>query len=936
VNEARGHQHEALALFDALVDLDATSREARLAAAEPTVAALVRRWLDADASHDARVTPLHYAELATAARKADATPGERIGAWSLVREIGRGGMGSVWLAERAGGDFTQKVALKLIRRDLGASDAEARFRRERRILATLKHPNIAALLDGGVTADGRPWLAMEWVEGRTLREALAERPLEPPRLVVLATALSSALAHAHAAGVVHRDLKPENVMLAREGYAKVLDFGVAKLIADDARATGATETQPGRVIGTTPYMSPEQAAGEPVDFRSDQFALGAVLYEAATGRAAFSRDTPAETIAAVLRDTPPLGTALGDALPPAFARIVERCLAKDPEDRYASTQDLARDFADLTHAPARRVRMRPVLVRRVATMVLALAAIGASWWIGRGMRDTARPRIEAELAIAPAEKLWFGTIVQHAFTISPDGRRLAYVGQRGPRERLLYVRDFGERRATPLPGTEFPTNPAFSPDGEWIAYFAGGFEMRKVPARGGSSTVVAQAPNNLGGLAWPTMDRIIFSRSPATGLWEVSPNGGEPRQITFPDFDAGEEGHVWPVAVPGTSLLLYVSEIESADTFDAARIYAYDEASGKRTLLLEGGSDPGLRDGTLYYARAGTVYSVGFDADRVALRGSPRPVWEGVIYSIATGAAQYALGPGVSVHAKGAEGWDLIDPVIVDRTGKAESLGLPPRNYARARVSPDGRRAAFQIAAADDDIWIYDFERRAMTRFTDRHENIFPMWSRDGQWIIWSRHRQPPPTLWRQRADGSGEPEQLTSSPDLLAQLAEDVTPDDRTIVYDQYKSATDFDIGFYDFATKTTRLFNDAGRREMRARVSPNGRWLAFRGGATGRDEVYVQALEADTRRWQLSTAGGADPVWSPDGREVFFSWAGVLYSVPVSSDADDLAPGAPRKLFDYDFFGGYDVFPDGQRFLMRRRIPEPGGAGPLLVEFD
>ena len=940
MSAARDPGREALALFDAVVDLDEAAREAELAsdAHDPETIATVRRWLAAD-RHDARLTPGHYAPSIVEPVRTAGIAGDRIGAWTLEREIGRGGMGSVWLAARSDGDFLQRAALKLIRPDLAASDAESRFRRERRILATLKHPNIAQLLDGGVTPDGRPWLAMEWIEGRTLREAIAAAPLDPQRLLVLASEVAAALAHAHEAGIVHRDLKPENVMLAREGYAKVLDFGVAKLIADDGPAN-VTQTQPGRIIGTTPYMSPEQASGGAVDFRSDQFALGALLYEAATGRAAFARDTPAETVAAVLRDTPPMGTSITLALPPGFLRIVSRCLAKDPAGRYASSHDLARDFAELARGTGdhlvRAQRARRPGTRAVIAAVPALAlALAAGWWLGRRGDDAPSPQpLRAELTIAPAERLWNGFFTMHGFAVSPQGDRVAYVGERGG-ARMLYVRTLATRETVVLPGTENPTNPMFSPDGEWIAYFANGFELRRVPARGGSSTVIAEAPNHLGGGTWASDDAILYMPHPGTGIFRVSPEGGAPQQLTVPDIGAGEGSHAWPAAVPGTKLFLYVAEVEPADTYDAGRIYLHDPDTNERTLLVDGGTDPQLVDGTLYYARAGTIYAVGFDVERRALRGSPKPVYEGVTYSPAAGAAQFAAATGVSVRREGGVGMDHFELVVVDRSGAAVPLGLPARNYTYPRISPDGRRALLPYTAADDDIWVYDFERRVMTRLTEGHENIHSVWAPDGQHVYYSRHTAGQiPTIWRRDADGAGEPEQLTPDGLGLAQLVRDVSRDGRYVFYDQFLSSVDFDIGLYDIEAKTTRAWLRTPDRERVASFSPDGRWVTYLSDVSGQYELYLKAFEGSTRRWQLSRAGGNNARWRADGRELYFVAGSTLHAVAIA-EGDDPAPGDPVALFEGDYSAAFDVFPDG-RFLMKRYVREPGAAGPLLLDVE
>jgi serine/threonine-protein kinase len=923
---------DALALFDALVDLDQPAREAELARGghDPEAVATVRRWLAADRP-DARLAPERYAPA-----RAAAGAGDRIGAWTLVREIGRGGMGSVWLAERVDGDFAQRAALKLIRPDLAAHDADQRFRRERRILATLKHPNIAQLLDGGVTGEGRPWLAMEWVEGETLRERLARAPFEPQRLVVLAGEIASALAHAHAAGVVHRDLKPDNVMLAPEGYAKVLDFGVAKLVAEDGSRGTQTETQPGRILGTTPYMSPEQASGGTIDFRSDQFALGALLYEAATGKAAFARDTPAETVAAVLRDTPPMGAAIPPALPPGFRRIVARCLSKDPADRYASTHDLARDLADLARgsgeplAQPRGRRWSRALLAGVAAVVLA-AATGA--WLGRRQVAADAPRpLRAELSIAPAERLWPGYFPMHAFALAPTGDRIAYVGETDGR-RMLHLRTLATRESVVLPGTENPSHPMFSPDGEWIAYFANGFELRKVPARGGSSTVLAEAPNHLGGGAWAA-DAIYYSPHPGTGIWRVSPDGGTPEPVTFPD-PATEGSHVWPTPVPGTGEILYVAELEPHDTFDAGRIYRFDPATKTRTLLVDGGTDPRVVGDTLYYAREGTIYAVGYDAAARALRGSPRPIHERVAYSAVTGAAQFDVAAGVSVRLAGGTAGDLIEPVVVDRAGVAEPLGLEPRIYANVRVSPDGRRALLGITSADDDLWIYDFERRVLTRLTEREENIHPAWGHDGRTAYYSHHRAGTlPTIWRRDTGGASDPEQLTRDGDALAQLVRDVSRDGRYVLFDQFLSSTDFDIGLYDTRERTVRAWLRTPDRERVAAISPDGRYVAFLSDLSGAYEVYLQTFDGPARRWQISQGGGNHPRWRADGRELYFFEKDTLFAVSIAP-GDDPAPGEPVALLRGDYAPTYDVFPDG-RFLMRRYVRDAALAGPLLIDVE
>jgi len=939
----------ALEHFDALLDLGEAERARaleRLSREDPELGSLVAAWIRSELSPDPRLEPIHYAPLLPLLDEPDEkiAPGERIGPYRLVHEIGRGGMGSVWLAERVDGEFVQQVALKLIRPDLGSPEAEPRFRRERQILAALKHPNIAQLLDGGVSADGRLWLAMEYIAGHSLRELVQRGPMAPKRLIGLASQVASALAHAHAAGVVHRDLKPDNVMIANEGFAKVLDFGVAKLLDDGADATGGhAATQPGRMIGTTPYMSPEQAGGEHVDFRSDQFALGAVLYEAATGSPAFARETPSQTVAAVLRDAPPAIDSLADSLPPGLVRIVRRCLEKDPKDRYGATSDLAHDLVELERdvLPA-SAAPRGVHAGTFALVIaIALAFAAAGWWLGMrtapGEAAPVRAAFSAELSIAPAERLWFGAFSLHAFTLSPDARRVVFAGFQGGK-RLLFLRERGAHEANPLPGSDGGSNPVFSPDGEWIAFLANE-KLKKIPVGGGGATVLADAPSALGGLAWPDARRILYSPTPGVGIWEVSPAGGETKKLTEPDVSEGEASHVWPFMVPGTNLLLYAAEIEAADTFDAARIYAFDLSSGRRTLLVDGGSDPSVVGGTLYYTRAATVYEAAFDVEHRVLRGSPKPLYQGVTYSPETGAAQFAAARDARLFLRGARGWDLYQPIVVGRDGsKTESLNVVPAAYDRVRLSRDARYAVFQIGAADDDLWRYDFERRVLGRITDSGENIAPAFTPDGQYVIYAHHATPAPpstTIYRRRADGSGEAVVLVP-PDQggRARLHIDVSSDGHTIVYGQYTVERNFDLWLLDTATRETHEWISTPNADITPRFSPDGRWIAYASASPAGDSaIYVQSVAGESRRWQVTTTGGRGPAWRADGLELYFNLDDALYAVSIAA-GDDPKPGVPRLLFRGDYFSRFDNFPDGQRFLMLQRVPEPSRGGPLLLD--
>jgi Tol biopolymer transport system component len=546
-------------------------------------------------------------------------------------------------------------------------------------------------------------------------------------------------------------------------------------------------------------------------------------------------------------------------------------------------------------------------------------------------------RLQAQLPLAPADRLGFGTFPMHALALSPDGRRLAWTGVHDGGVRMIFVRALDGSEATPLPGSEGAGNPEFSPDGEWIAFFANQ-KLKTISVAGGGARILADAPNVLGGMVWDRADRILFSPSPGTGIWQVDPNGGGATPVTEPDPGAGEGSHVWPARVPGTDLVLYVAEIEAADSFDAGRIYAFDPATGKRVLLVDGGSDPTVVEDTLYFARAGIIFAARFDRARTAIIGSPKPVIEGVSYTPATGAAQFAVTRSASVHVPGEQGWDLWQPVIVDRAGVETLLDLPANSYQQLRLSPDGRRVALQITAADDDIWVYDLERRVLARVTNANENLHPAWGPDGQWLIFAHHgtpTPPPPTLYRRRADGSGEAEPLLAPEGALgARLHPDVSPDGSRVVYSRYSPEDNFDLFVFDLRTREDTLWLRTQDADILPRWSPDARWIAWtRAPNSAPGQVMVQSAQGESRRWQISTEGGINPQWRRDGRGLFFAHAGGIYEVDVAA-GEDLAPSPPRLLFQGDYAHRYAAFPEGERFLMLRRVPEPGAGGPIRLE--
>jgi hypothetical protein len=723
---------------------------------------------------------------------------------------------------------------------------------------------------------------MEYIGGNSLRELVTRGPLGSKRLIPIAAQIASGLAHAHAAGVVHRDLKPDNVMIAKEGFAKILDFGVAKLLADDAPIGTHTATQPGRMIGTTPYMSPEQASGEHVDFRSDQFALGALLYEAATGKAAFARETPSQTVAAVLRDAPPALESLSDSLPPGLVRILRRCLEKDPAERYGATSDLAHDLADLE----RGVLPEPVRgsqpLRRYGIPIALALAVGRTGVVARARhacRTGAAGHRRAQLGdrdhSGRAALVW----LLRAARVLPfprwpprrvlrvQGRQAravpsrparARIGRAARRRRCFQSRVLARRRMDRLPRA--PEAQEDLRRRRWRDRARGGAKRARWPAlgRGEPDSLLAHAERrDLGGERGRRRGTQAHRAQRRRGRGEpclaVPRTWHEPAAVRRGD---GNRRHVrWRAD------LRLGPEVRQAH---AARRRRQRSERRRRCAVLRPCRARCTR-------RRWTSSAWRF-------RASPKPLYKGVTYSPATGAAQFSTAANARLFLRGAHGWDLFEPVVVSRDGKSESLGLEPAVYDRVRLSPDGRRAVFQITAADDDLWSYDFDRRVLARITNSGENIAPAWTPDGQYIVYC----PPRDARAPAADActSAAPTAaakpsccLPPGDGVRARLHIDVSPDGHSIAYGQYTADHNFDLWVFDTETGKDREWLSTPDAEITPRFSPDGRWIAYTAAGPDSDDVFIQSFQGEPRRWQVTTQGGRAPNWRRDGSELYFA---------------------------------------------------------------
>ena len=705
-------------------------------------------------------------------------PGSRFGPYEILAPIGAGGMGEVYRARDTRLD--RDVAIKVLPAAVASDPVRlTRFDREARLLAALNHPHIATIHGVELSNDVRA-LVMELVEGPTLEERIERGPVPVREALRLASQIAEALDAAHERGVVHRDLKPANIKVTTAGQVKVLDFGLAKALggdtldADFSRLATATAagTRDGVIVGTTAYMSPEQARGQPVDKRTDIWAFGCVLYEMLTGKLPFAGKTLSDTIAAIL-DREPDWSVLPVTLPPAMARLLRRCLEKNVSQRLRDIGDTKIEFDDaLTTsgsqaAAASALRPRaPGWVWLVTTIAVFIAGLLLSQQFGVSGRSPTAPAQTGPMTrfiellpqgreLAPAPSL----------AIAPDGRRLAYIAiEQGTR--TLYVRDIDEIAARALAGTKDADEPFFSPDGRWIGFFADG-KLKKVAVAGGAPLVLCDATTPRGG-TWLPDNSIIFAPSPASVLLRVRAEGGNPEPVSTLDRQLNEGSHRWPHVLPGRNAILYaagptVSVREWIESHIVAQSLGTDR---RRQVVAPHGTFPHFAPtGHLLYVHSGTVYAQSFDPDRLEVAGNAVPILERVTTAggINGGSFQWAIsGTGTMAYVPGFGRESQV--VRVDRAGREQPV-LPPADYHGPRLSPDGRRLAVTlIGAVDSEIWIYDLVRGTSARLTSGGRNLWPVWSPDGTRVAYASSRHGSTNVYWKQADGSGIEEQLTSS----------------------------------------------------------------------------------------------------------------------------------------------------------------------------
>ncbi len=868
--------------------------------------------------------------------------GTRLGPYQIQAPLGAGGMGEVYRARDT--RLGREVAIKVLPPSLAVdTDRLRRFETEARSASSLNHPNIVTIHDIGESG-GTSFIAMEMVDGQTLRELLAEGPLPTKRLLAIAAQVADGLAKAHGAAIVHRDLKPENVMVTRDGFVKILDFGLAKLTQPeepDGRTQAPTmsgATAVGSVMGTVGYMSPEQAMGKPVDFRSDHFSFGSIAYELATGQRAFARDSVPETLTAIIRDEPEPIASLNPQTPAPLRWIVERCLAKSPEGRYAATRDLAHDLAALRERLAETTSVAAAarghspsprwLVGLAAAGLLAAAAFATLSALRRPLVPPAWPvRFEVR---APQGTRFEWAPMQNLFALSPDGRRIAFAARRLDGLSSLWVRPLAELSAAAVAGTEGAAAPFWSPDGRFIAFFADG-KLKKVDAAGGLPVTICDVPVAFPSGSWGSEHSILFAglTQPVVNL--VPEGGGAPRAILKADSSRHEVSVCWPSFLPDGRHFLYVGRSD-AEKQTYVRVASLED--GRTSPLLMNCSraqyvsgDPSApadrRSGRLLYARDGNLLIQRFDPARLRLTGDAMASGEEVFQHALIGAGPFSASDSGVLASRGKAGPTRL--AWVDRTGRETGSLASPAQFRSVRLSPDSRKvlvSGIDLRTGLLNLWAGDVVRDVLTRLDlgsdDYHTGV---WSPDGTRLVFSvgsmRHA---PSLYAVSLRGASASESILA-PDGI-QHPDDWSPDGRSILYfaAQTESGTGLWVLNLEGEPKPRRLVSVSDPTYLtHAQFSPDGRWIAYCAPEAGRSEVYVTSFPEPGERVRVSVSGGATPRWRRDGRELYFMSAGNEMVATAIELGSSVKVGASRPLFRMNPEGwqDYDVTADGQRFL-------------------
>jgi serine/threonine-protein kinase len=866
-------------------------------------------------------------------------PGSQLLHYRLIEQIGEGGMGVVWKA--ADTSLNREVAIKILP-EIVASDADrlARFEREAHLLASLNHPNIAAVY-GLHEHEGLRFIAMELVPSEDLAARLERGPLPLELALATASKVADALDAAHERGVIHRDLKPANVTLAEDGTVKVLDFGLAKAF-DTGDASGSPSMSPtitsagtmaGTLMGTAAYMSPEQAKGKTVDRSADVWSFGVMLHEMLTAKQLFARETISETLASVLMSEVDV-EGLPAETPRAIRALIDRCLIKDSRKRLRDIREARLVLEDpnaaslasgavasvTDTAPAASASRLPWIL--VGLMAAAMMLV--QWGPWREAPEPASPRHLRVQTVAdlPLFSFSYGA----AAIFSPDGSKYAFIsGDATNRE--LYVNDLDRLEPKAISGTEGAYHPFFSPDGEWIG-FVTRTQLKKVSAFGGTPVVIADV--SLGrGATWSSDDTIIYAPSPNSGLLRIAASGGEPEVVT--ELAEGEYTHRWPSLLPDGRGMLFTAHDMGSD-FNEARIELFAFESGERTVLHHGGQYARYVDnGHIVYAREGTLYALPFDLGAQEVLGPPFPVLEGVTTGSANGGAQYSVSrSGDLIYYHGVTAVEA-EAIRVTRDGEEAPIAATTAVQGSLRYSPDGKQIAVQ---QDLQIWLIDNERGTRSRLTfSDMADWSPVWSPDGKQIAFASTRSGVGDIYIKAADGSEDAVALFQSDRQVTPT--DWSRDGRTIAINRQSGKTGMDIAMLDVETGEVHDWLATRAQEIGPQFFPDGEWVVYASEESGEFEIYVQRFPKPGGKQQVSTGGGFTPQVAADGSKIFYLTVDAVMEVPVRKEGSRLVIGQPQKVVRIDSSASqtriFAVSPDGEEFIYRRTATDAATASQL-----
>ena len=874
------------------------------------------------------------------------TSGTKLGPYEIQSPLGAGGMGEVYRARDIRLDRT--VAVKVLASHLSSSpELKQRMEREARAISSLNHPNICHLYDIG-SQDGADYLVMEFLEGETLAERLHKGALPLNKTLKIGIAVAEALAVAHRHGIVHRDLKPGNIMLTKSG-AKLMDFGLAKSAvgglgsaASSAPLLSAAQTMSqaspvsplttaGTMIGTIQYMSPEQIEGKEADARSDLFALGAVLYEMVTGARPFEGKSQISVASAILEKEPAPISVVQPLTPPAFEYIVSACLAKNPDDRVQTAHDVGLQLRWIGQSGTTTLRSkgkngkhREILAWLTAGgLALLLVALTLFWRGSKGAEQTTY--FFAPLPFAARD-----------VAVSPNGHTVAIVGHReADRNNVVWIYEPGSQESTSLANTEGATFPFWSPDGQSLAFFADG-KLKKLSLAGGPVQTLCDAPTGRGG-TWNRDGVIVFTPSGhlGVGLYRISASGGTATQITIPDKNLTEDSHRWPLFLPDGIHYLY-SAIHLSGRRDLSSVFVGSLNSNEKRLVTKTSANVAYIAPYLLFYRDQTLFGQRFDANTFELTGEPIPILTDVQYSPRISRAVFAASNTHLLVAQKAGDTGASQFVWFNRQGQEIGTALKPGIYGNMMLSPNGKIVAADTtdpASQNTDIWAYDVETQSAKRLTfDPAIDSLPIWSPDGTRMVFASNRGVTFDLYLKDTNGAQEETHIPQDgPD---RFPSDWSHDGKYVLYERGA-----DLWLLTIPELRTTQFLKASSTLKNGQFSPDGKWVAYSSNESGRWEVYVTSFPEAHGKWQVSNAGGDQPKWRSDGKELFYlAPDSRMMAVPVNTGAN-FDPGTPAALFQAnprDLVAtseqfSYDVSKDGQKFLINTQLKT--GTAPMSV---